>query len=661
MRDQQAHVDHIDHLGRAPVQLPPTLEEVDCTASPSGGILLIRPMPHTTTTVRIDDLLSHQGWLRTLALGLVHDESTADDLVQDTWVAALRRPPRELGSSRSWLRTVLMNRMRQNHRASGRRERNERVGARPESLPATSEIASRAELHRMLTSLVLELPEPARTTMLLRYFEELPPRTVAARLDEPVETVRARLRRTRARLRAELDRAHGGDRAIWHAAFLPVLALPAQASGAAGTTVQTFQIARGLLMGTKTTVGVAAISIAAVLLVSAAIAPDADAIRTELTTLHGELADVRTERDELARALAQKGSRRDRVATGREDAHVADVRAATAAASRKSSNAGAASVVDATDETAAWVTEFASGPRYRSEAYDEMLAGVEWVEFAKNVSKMPALLKQLGADRVAGVPPSPQSRGNLQKWNGPVLTAALQLHAAELPGSKVNGCLTQPTFVANSIAAALEALKLPLTPPQSESLGKLADTLSQRDERERARWDDATLALSKLLQEAELRDDFFSAARRILTPAQTAALSPESVRDRVGLDLYSSALIWVGKSWGFGIATPADVPAKLAEMFEQHLGFDEDALAQAAPIFADFAERLPRSLVTRELDDLEQSGTPTGTTCRASAKWFEGLLRELIERVDLSEAGVQKLVDLEGTILPFTQAPPDAE
>ncbi len=643
------------------MRTPLTLEEVDCTVAPSGGILLLRPMPHTTTTVCIDDLLSHQGWLRTLALGLVHDESAADDLVQDTWVAALRRPPRELGSSRSWLRTVLMNRMRQNHRANGRRERNERVGARPESLPATSEIASRAELHRMLTSLVLELPEPARTTMLLRYFEELPPRTVAARLDEPVETVRARLRRTRARLRAELDRAHDGDRTIWHAAFIPVLALPPQASGAAGTTVQTFQVARGLLMGTKTTVGVAAISIAAGFLVSAAIAPDADAIRTELSTLRDELADARTERDELASALAQKGSRRDRVETGREDAHATDMRTATATAFRDSSNAETASAVDATDKTTAWVTEFASGPRYRSEAYDEILAGVDWVEFAKNVSKMPALLKQLGADRVAGVPPSPQSRGDLQKWNGPVLTTALQLHAAELPGSQVNGCLTQPMFVANSIAAALEALELPLTPPQSESLGKLADTMSRRDERERTRWNDATLAVSKLLQEAEVRDDLFSAARRILTPAQTAALSPESVRDRVGLDLYSSALIWVGKSWGFGIATPADVPAKLAEMFEQYLGFDEDALAQAAPIFADYAERLPRALVARELDDLEQSGTPTGATCRASAEWFEELLKELVLRVDLSEEGVQKLIDLEGTILPFTESPPETE
>ena len=43
-------------------------------------------------TVDIEDLLAHEGFLRSLAGRLVSDPAAADDVVQETWVAALASP-----------------------------------------------------------------------------------------------------------------------------------------------------------------------------------------------------------------------------------------------------------------------------------------------------------------------------------------------------------------------------------------------------------------------------------------------------------------------------------------------------------------------------------------------------------------------------------------
>src|SRR5436190_1898691 len=68
---------------------------------------------------------------------------------------------------------------------------------------------------------VLALEEPYRECVLLRYFEELSPRAIAARQRVPLETARTRLKRALELLRARLDREYGGERGAWGAALAP--------------------------------------------------------------------------------------------------------------------------------------------------------------------------------------------------------------------------------------------------------------------------------------------------------------------------------------------------------------------------------------------------------------------------------------------------------
>ena len=49
------------------------------------------------------ELLEHIPNMRAFAMSLCGRADRADDLVQDTWTAALESPPRDAASSRSWL------------------------------------------------------------------------------------------------------------------------------------------------------------------------------------------------------------------------------------------------------------------------------------------------------------------------------------------------------------------------------------------------------------------------------------------------------------------------------------------------------------------------------------------------------------------------------
>jgi DNA-directed RNA polymerase specialized sigma24 family protein len=67
-----------------------------------------------------DDLLRHAAWLRALARTLV-GEADADDVVQETWVAAVAHRPSAVHSLRAWLGAVARNVVRQRARRARRR------------------------------------------------------------------------------------------------------------------------------------------------------------------------------------------------------------------------------------------------------------------------------------------------------------------------------------------------------------------------------------------------------------------------------------------------------------------------------------------------------------------------------------------------------------
>ena len=170
-------------------------------------------------------LLEDMAWLRSLAGGLVLDSGAAEDLVQETWLSALRKRPSSL-HARPWLRAVLRNAWRQELRSSARRAAREERAAKEEAVPSPEELSLRVERQRLLAEALQRLDEPYRSTVMLRYAEGLQPAEIARRQGLPGGTVRRRLSEGLERLRRDLDRRYA-DRRDWVRAFLPWVGLEA--------------------------------------------------------------------------------------------------------------------------------------------------------------------------------------------------------------------------------------------------------------------------------------------------------------------------------------------------------------------------------------------------------------------------------------------------
>jgi RNA polymerase sigma factor (sigma-70 family) len=165
----------------------------------------------------IEALLQQSGWLTGLARQVVASADLASDAVQETWIACLDQPPPQTAPARAWLGGVLRNRVRMRLRGERRRRRHEQEAA---ALPApsapTAEAAlERLQAQRLLADAVAALPEPYRSTVVLRHFEGLSAEEIARGQGVPAGTVRWRLKEALDRLRGTLDERHGGDRRAW--------------------------------------------------------------------------------------------------------------------------------------------------------------------------------------------------------------------------------------------------------------------------------------------------------------------------------------------------------------------------------------------------------------------------------------------------------------
>jgi RNA polymerase sigma-70 factor (ECF subfamily) len=139
--------------------------------------------------------------LRRYARALTRASDTADDLVQDTLVRALRSQHLFHGGEiRSWLYTILTNLNRNRLRSLARRPVITSIGDDDAPDLAGPEAGGR-DIERALAGLV----EEQRVALLLVVLEGLTYREVAEVQGVPIGTVMSRLARARAQIKAYLD------------------------------------------------------------------------------------------------------------------------------------------------------------------------------------------------------------------------------------------------------------------------------------------------------------------------------------------------------------------------------------------------------------------------------------------------------------------------
>ena len=189
-------------------------------------------------------LLAEAAWLERLAVTLAGDRDDADDLVQESWIAAWRRNPDTSRPLRPSLAKVVRDRSLMRRRSNSRRANREASAQQADAPTTPDELLDQVRLHRLLVDLVLELDEPYRSTVLARFVDGQTSAAIAKRLNVPESTVRWRLHEALAKLRVRLDELNG-DRKQWTPA---VLAFAQKGVGVAKSTKLTLGLVALLVL-----------------------------------------------------------------------------------------------------------------------------------------------------------------------------------------------------------------------------------------------------------------------------------------------------------------------------------------------------------------------------------------------------------------------------
>ncbi len=211
-------------------------------------------------------LRQHGDAMRRLAVELLRDAASADDVTQEVWLRAVRQPPRHATSVGGWLATVVKNVAGSLRRGERRRGAYEAAGAqaRGDEVEDHTLALARQELAHRLVTEVSALDAPCREAIWQRYFEGRAPRDIARACGVPVATVKSRLQRGLQQLRDKLGEEGESD---WRSALAVAFGLKegAVSVGAAGTATTVWS---GVLLMTawmKTSAVVAVVAAAGLL------------------------------------------------------------------------------------------------------------------------------------------------------------------------------------------------------------------------------------------------------------------------------------------------------------------------------------------------------------------------------------------------------------
>jgi len=158
----------------------------------------------------LEQALRHLEALHNLAVYLTRNGSEAEDLVQETYVRAIRFSHRFQPGTylRAWLFQILRNTFltfyRLRERESAISEDGVPEGEAPMFHDSPEQDSERSAAHMDLERALTRLPEEFRTPLLLAEVEGLPLEDVARIMDCPVGTVKSRIFRAKERLRGYL-------------------------------------------------------------------------------------------------------------------------------------------------------------------------------------------------------------------------------------------------------------------------------------------------------------------------------------------------------------------------------------------------------------------------------------------------------------------------
>lgn len=157
----------------------------------------------------------HRPLLLEMACRILGQREEAEDVLQEVFMSVHAHLHRFRGESKlsTWLYTIALNRVRNQIRRRGKRhffsidagpEETAHCRELPEKGPSVEEIVAQKKDSESLRAAVESLPENFRSIFILFYYQHLPLKEIARRLEKPLGTIKVYLHRARKCVHATL-------------------------------------------------------------------------------------------------------------------------------------------------------------------------------------------------------------------------------------------------------------------------------------------------------------------------------------------------------------------------------------------------------------------------------------------------------------------------
>jgi RNA polymerase sigma-70 factor, ECF subfamily len=155
----------------------------------------------------------HSTLMFSVASKILNDAGEAEDVLQETfvqiWEKAKNFDP-QLGKASSWVCILVRNKAIDRIRASQRRSRLAAAAGAEFSIVAEAGATANAAVHgrenaKLIQSAIVKLPAEQRHAIELAFFSGLTQDEISKKLNEPLGTIKARIRRGLLRLRDQLE------------------------------------------------------------------------------------------------------------------------------------------------------------------------------------------------------------------------------------------------------------------------------------------------------------------------------------------------------------------------------------------------------------------------------------------------------------------------
>ena len=226
---------------------------------------------------------------------------------------------------------------------------------------------------------------------------------------------------------------------------------------------------------------------------------------------------------------------------------------------------------------------------------ESALDDVDWKIVGEALRNLAPLLEKMGDSIEETGNLDMSDLGEIQRWNGPLVTATLKLMEHEVSGSGAPGVFTNPGVVSNMLFAALEGTDSPMSADQQSALHE-ATLAVLEEERQHGGDCEEKLGIENFIAEMERKQRYFDRVDEILSDSQRAVVHPETENGNTGVDLLSSGIAWRSQVIPVLASNPEELQHKFVEMHMKQLKRAEEARPVLERVAADWAASLGEEL-----------------------------------------------------------------